>query len=75
MFSVRDLSPRSSLRGALILPVLLNLYGCGESRWNDPYPGRGVEDNTYDDSFSERPKHLDPVRSYSSDEYRISSEL
>jgi len=75
MFIVRHLSPRSILRGALILPVLLNLYGCGESRWNDPYPGSGAEDNTYYDSFSERPKHLDPVRSYSSDEYRIIGQI
>jgi ABC-type transport system substrate-binding protein len=37
--------------------------------WNDPYPGEERQSNTLYSSFLERPKHLDPARSYSSDEY------
>ena len=37
--------------------------------WNNPYPESEAESNIIYSSFSERPKHLDPVRSYSADEY------
>jgi ABC-type transport system substrate-binding protein len=37
--------------------------------WNDPYPRDAAGANTLYGSFSERPKHLDPQRSYSADEY------
>ena len=36
--------------------------------WNDPYPPDRGRANTLYGSFSERPKHLDPARSYSTDE-------
>ena len=46
---------------------MIFLAGCGEV-WNDPYPaaerGRGI---LYS-SFADRPKHLDPVQSYTEDE-------
>ncbi|EXJ16537.1 Dipeptide-binding ABC transporter, periplasmic substrate-binding component [Imhoffiella purpurea] len=48
--------------------ALFALSGCGDSPWNDPYPSSDAQSNTYYSSFAERPKHLDPVRSYSSDE-------
>lgn len=44
-------------------PVVV--YGGG---WNSPYSGDGSENVMYS-SFSERPKYLDPGRSYSSNEY------
>ncbi len=43
--------------------------GCKISPWNNPYPDSQSQDNIYYDSFEERPKHLDPVSSYSSNEY------
>ena len=54
-----------------LLPVLalqaLALAGCGEV-WNDPYPAAERGANILYSVFSERPKHLDPVQSYASDE-------
>lgn len=38
------------------------------SPWNNPYPYEPPESNTLYFSFSERPKHLDPARSYSAAE-------
>ena len=40
-----------------------------DASWNDPYSGAKSAANTFYSTFSERPKHLDPARSYSSDEY------
>ncbi|MEM7027626.1 MAG: ABC transporter substrate-binding protein [Pseudomonadota bacterium] len=45
------------------------LSACDGSPWNNPYPEDQAEQNIYYDSFSERPKHLDPVSSYSANEY------
>jgi len=45
------------------------LAGCEQSAWNNPYPQEDASKRIYYDSFSERPKHLDPVSSYSSNEY------
>jgi len=51
----------------LAIPVLF-LTGCDKS-WNNPYPEQESDKNIYYDSFEERPKHLDPVASYSANEY------
>jgi len=52
----------------LLLPLLLALpAGCGEV-WNDPYPAAERGANIFYSSFFERPKHLDPVQSYTEDE-------
>ena len=45
------------------------LAGCGDSPWNDPYPAADQNANILYSAFSERPKHLDPTRSYSAPEY------
>jgi ABC-type transport system substrate-binding protein len=45
------------------------------SPWNDPYPRERSLANTLYGSFSERPKHLDPARSYSADEYRFIAQI
>lgn len=37
--------------------------------WNNPYPKSDNKEKIYYDSFRERPKHLDPASSYSSNEY------
>lgn len=46
-----------------ILPV------CSAAVLNNPYPSKDRVANVYYDTFSERPSHLDPIRSYSSNEY------
>ncbi len=45
------------------------------SPWNDPYPRERSLANTLYGSFAERPKHLDPARSYSADEYRFIAQI
>jgi oligopeptide transport system substrate-binding protein len=50
----------------LVLPLLLN--ACGNSPLNDPYPAAERGSNIFYSSFEERPKHLDPARSYASNE-------
>ena len=49
---------------------MLSQAGCGEGAWNNPYAGDG-DGNVLYSSFSERPKHFDPARSYSSNEYAL----
>jgi len=53
------------MRAALLLAVLV--AGCGEV-WNDPYPAAERGRPILYSVFSERPKHLDPAQSYTSDE-------
>jgi ABC-type transport system substrate-binding protein len=43
------------------------LGGCAEV-WNDPYPAADRSANVLYSSFIERPKHLDPVQSYTENE-------
>jgi ABC-type transport system substrate-binding protein len=51
------------------------LGGCGRASWNDPYPrGQGQQDIFYS-SFDERPKHLDPARSYNVNEYAFLAQI
>lgn len=56
------------LKGGCWLLLLIILTGCKPGVWNDPYPQADVGKNILYSSFSERPKHLDPARSYSSNE-------
>jgi len=51
------------------------LSACGDAPWNDPYPHGQSAANLVYSSFSERPKHLDPVRSYSSNEYAFIAQI
>jgi ABC-type transport system substrate-binding protein len=59
---------------ALICAASL-LAGCDGRPWNDPYPARDARANVLYGSFTERPKHLDPARSYSSDEYNFIAQI
>ena len=49
--------------------ALLALGACSGSEWNNPYPAAESGRNILYSSFTERPKHLDPVQSYSENEY------
>ncbi|MGB8143642.1 MAG: peptide ABC transporter substrate-binding protein, partial [Chromatiaceae bacterium] len=63
----------AGLPGALL--VLIFLTGCGEGAWNNPWPAREAGANVLYSSFEERPKHLDPARSYSSNEYAFLAQI
>ncbi|MGA8262602.1 MAG: ABC transporter substrate-binding protein [Arenicellales bacterium] len=45
------------------------------AQWNNPYPASQSDANVIYSSFVERPKHLDPARSYSSDEYAFIAQI
>jgi ABC-type transport system substrate-binding protein len=53
---------------------LLLLTACG-SAWNDPYPAADSGKNILYSAFTERPKHLDPVQSYSEDEITFTGQI
>ena len=55
--------------GRVLLPLLAAgvVAGCGAAL-NDPYPAQDRGANILYTAFTERPKHLDPVQSYSEDE-------
>jgi hypothetical protein len=52
---------------ACLLLLSLVLPACGPV-WNDPYPAAERGENILYSAFTDRPKHLDPVQSYSEDE-------
>lgn len=59
------------------LPALfvVSLSACGGDSWNDPYPTADVDRNILYSAFAERPKHLDPVQSYSSNEIMFTAQV
>ena len=70
----RDTRQLAWLSGLVLLCGLL-LSGCKSSEWNNPYPVSQQGENILYSSFSSRPKHLDPVRSYSSNEYAFIGQI
>jgi ABC-type transport system substrate-binding protein len=64
-------------RSAWIAGVLaaIGLAGCSEQPWNSPYPAQQADQNILYSSFSERPKHLDPAQSYSSNEVVFTGQI
>ena len=60
------------MRISLIFIVFLAC--CGEV-WNDPYPASERGRSILYSSFAERPKHLDPVQSYTEDEARFTQQV
>jgi ABC-type transport system substrate-binding protein len=56
------------MRSVALLVVATALAACGEV-WNDPYPAAEGGANILYSSFTERPKTLDPARSYTADEW------
>jgi len=51
------------------------LAGCSKAPWNDPYPAGAIGRNILFSSFTERPKHLDPAQSYSSNEVVFTGQI
>ncbi len=68
-------SGNGSLAGCVAVLLLTLLSGCGERAWNAPYPASEANSNTLYSSFSERPKHLDPARSYAANEYAFIGQI
>ena len=64
----------SELGFGLLLAAALGLAGC-EGPLNSPYPAADAERNILYSSFSERPRHLDPARAYSSDEILVIGQI
>lgn len=56
--------------------ILVLITGCLNAKlWNNPYPVKESTENILYSSFSERPKNLDPVKAYSSNEYVFISQI
>ncbi|WP_373017289.1 ABC transporter substrate-binding protein [Thiomicrorhabdus sp.] len=55
--------------------MLSMLSGCESGLWNEPYQAEQVKSPILFSSFSEPPKHLDPVVSYSSNEAAILGQI
>ncbi len=52
----------------------LALAACGDV-WNNPYPAAEAGKNILYSAFTERPKHLDPVQSYTEDEITFTAQI
>ena len=61
----------------IFILVIFMLHACSDSAWNNPYQNNGADDNAevIYSSFSERPKRLDPVSSYSANEYQFIAQI
>jgi oligopeptide transport system substrate-binding protein len=57
------------------LPVILMLAACDDRPWNRPYPAGDAVKNILYSSFQERPNHLDPAQSYSSNEVTFTGQI
>src|SRR3954463_6675471 len=65
------------MKGLLLIAALATaawLGGCN-GPWNNPYPARDAGKNILYSSFSERPKHLDPVQSYAENEAVFTAQI
>ncbi|HEV2008667.1 MAG TPA: ABC transporter substrate-binding protein, partial [Burkholderiales bacterium] len=65
----------ANIRRPLFTLLLLVLAGCSGSISNNPYPSSYAGKNILYSSFAERPKHLDPVQSYSSNEITFTAQI
>ncbi len=58
----------------VLLSVLL-LAGCKSGQWNNPYRSQDTQADIIYTSFQERPKELDPVKSYNAAEYEFIAQI
>lgn len=59
----------------LVLLLLLLLPGCKTAQWNNPYRAQDQDVDVIYTSFQERPKELDPVKSYNAAEYEFIAQI
>ncbi len=57
-----------------MLLLAMSLTACADV-WNNPYPAEDSGKNILYNAFAERPKHLDPVQSYSSNEILFTTQI
>jgi ABC-type transport system substrate-binding protein len=72
-YSRDSITLAAMIRLSILLLVTL-LMGCGTA-WNDPYPTSERGRNILYSAFIDRPKHLDPVQSYSADEITFTAQI
>jgi len=65
---------RSMVR-LFLLVCLMSLAACDGRSWNNPYSASQAGANILYSAFTERPKNLDPVQSYSSNEYTFIAQI
>ncbi|MGD8630867.1 MAG: peptide ABC transporter substrate-binding protein, partial [Gammaproteobacteria bacterium] len=61
--------------GLLLCAGIVLLAGCDDTPWNRPYSAAEAQENILYSSFQERPKHLDPAQSYSSNEVTFTGQI
>ena len=61
-------------RNTLLISAVI-LSSCSDKPLNSPYSNTEEGKNIFYSSFQERPKHLDPVKSYSSNEYAFIAQI
>jgi ABC-type transport system substrate-binding protein len=59
----------------LMMPLAVFVCACSGNPWNNPYPAEDTGKNILYSAFAERPKHLDPVQSYSSNEILFTAQI
>ena len=59
----------------LAMPLAVFVCACSGNPWNNPYPAEDAGKNILYSAFAERPKHLDPVQSYSSNEILFTAQI
>ena len=68
--------PVRQVRVVIWLAVaLVFVAGCNQAVWNNPYSVSKAGQNILYNVFTERPKHLDPVQSYSSNEIQFTAQI
>ncbi|SCY79940.1 ABC-type transport system, substrate-binding protein [Nitrosospira sp. Nl5] len=59
----------------LLASLVALICACSGNPWNSPYPAADAGKNILYTAFAERPKHLDPVQSYSSNEILMTTQI
>ncbi len=67
--------PMQCCRAMLLLAACNLLVGCDDQPWNRPYRASEAAMNILYTSFQERPNHLDPAQSYSSNEVTFTGQI
>jgi oligopeptide transport system substrate-binding protein len=77
MWPVHLRSVRQTLTpaGLLLCAAIALIAGCDDTPWNRPYPAAEAQENILYSSFQERPNHLDPAQSYSSNEITFTGQI
>lgn len=67
--------PKPLAAPVVLAATLCGVSACGSGPWNNPYPTHDPHEKILYSSFRERPKHLDPARSYSANEYEFIAQI